>query len=187
MTTVVTRGIDQLLRLDCPLSDSEIDLTRHESSTVDGFEILNALEVLRDFFKSSAECLGRPMYKGEKEFDFIHDIKGAIEGYFLVGEDQKQSALLRRKNRSMVVLMLNPIVDRFQYKSHEDTLEQYDAIIDEAIQFVVEHDKDASPDDAFVVRRVIQKTMERKNRVQAAVDGILRLRRRKKKRKSKKK
>ena len=187
MTSAVARGIDQLLRLDCPLSNSEIDLNRHESSTVDGFEILNALEVLREFFKTSAEMLGKPMYKGEKEFDFIHDIKGAIEGYFLAGVDQKQSALLRRKNRSMVVLMLNPIVDKFQHCSHEETLEQYDAIIDESIQFINDHDKDASPDDAYVVRRVIQKTMERKNRVQAAVDGILRLRRRKKKRKSKKK
>ena len=187
MTTAVTRGIDQLLRLDCPLSDSEIDLKRHESSTVDAFEMINALEAMRTFFEDSADMIGKPMYRGERDFDFIHDIKKYVEAVFLVGEDDKQSALLRRKNRSMVVLMLNPLVDLFQHVSHEETLERYDEVVNKAIQQIVDNERDATPDDAFVVRSVIRKEVTRRNKIQAAVDGIMRLRRRKKKRKAKKK
>lgn len=187
MSLAVSRGIDQLLRLDFPLSESEIDTRRHASSTVDTFEMIDALETMRTLFRDTADMIGKPMYKGEREFDFIHDLKTYIEAVFLVGEDAKQSALLRRKNRSMVVLMLNPLVDQFHRSSHEEMLERYNDAIDEAVLRINENDRDASADDAFVVRRVIQKTVERKNRVQAAVDGILRLRRRKKKKTAKKK
>lgn len=187
MTQAVTRGIDRLLRLDYPQSKSEVDLRNHYGRLADSFEMIDALEYMRTFFEDSADMLGRPMYRGERTFDFIHDIKKYIEAIFLVGEDMKQSALLRRKNRSMVVLMLNPLVDLFQYKTHEETLELYDDIIDNCIQHIVESDIDATPDDAFVVRSVIQKEIARRNKTQATVDGIMRLRRRKKKRKAKKK
>ena len=187
MTTAVTRGIDRLLRLDFPPSDSEKDIEIHDQRTVDALEMIDALETTRTFFKDSHDMLGKPIYRGEREFDFIHDIKKYINAYFLVGEDAKQSALLRRKNRSMVVLLLNPVVDIFQHKTHEDTLEEYNNIIDGAIEIIVNNDITASADDAFVIRRVIQKEIEKRNHVQAAIDGIMRLRRRKKRRKKKKK
>ncbi len=187
MTTAVTRGIDRLLRLDFPVGNSEDDLNFHEGRTVDAFEMINALEIMRNFFKDSRDMLGKPIYRGEREFDFIHDIKEYINSYFLVGEDFKQTAHLRGKNRSMVVLLLNPIVDIFQHKSHEETLEEYDNIIDGAIESIINNNITATADDAFVARRVIQKEIEKRNRTQATVDGIMRLRRRKKKRKKKKK
>ena len=187
MTTVVTRGIDRLLRLDFPLGNSEKDLEFHEKRTVNALEMVDALEVMRNFFKDTRDMLGKPIYRGEREFDFIHDIKKYINAYFLVGEDTRQTAQRRAKNRSMIVLLLNPIVDLFQHKSHEETLNEYDNIIDEAIEIIVNNNVTATADDAFVIRRVIQKEIEKRNRVQAAVDGIMRLRRRKKRRKKKKK
>jgi len=187
MTTAVTRGIDRLLRLDFPLGNSEQQIEYHEKRTVNALEMVDALEVVRTFFKDSSDMVGKPIYKGEREFDFIHDIKEYINAYFLVGEDSNQSIRRRAKNRSMVVLLLNPIVDLFQHKFHEDVLNEYDNIIDEAIELIVNTNITASADDAFVIRRVIQKEIEKRNRVQATVDGIMRLRRRKKKRKKKKK
>ena len=85
------------------------------------------------------------------------------------------------------VLMLNPLVDLFQHVSHGETLERYDEVVNKAIQQIVDNERDATPDDAFVVRSVIRKEVTRRNKIQAAVDGIMRLRRRKKKRKAKKK
>ncbi len=187
MSLAVTRGIDQLLRLDFPQSNSEIDLKRHESSVVSAIDMIDALEIMRTLFRDTSSMLGKPMYKGEREFDFIHDLKTYIEAVFLVGEDAKQCALLRRKHRSMVVLMLNPLVEQFHRSTHEEMLERYNTAIDEAILHINNNERDASADDAFVVKRVIQKAVERKNRVQATVDGILRLRRRKKKKTAKKK
>jgi len=186
MTTAVTRGIDRLLRLDYPLGNSEKEIEYHEKRTVSALEMVDALEVMRTFFKDSRDMLGKPIYRGEREFDFVHDIKKYIDAFFLVGEDSDQSIQRRAKNRSMVVLLLNPIVDLFQYKSHEDMLNEYDNVIDEAIDNIVNTNITASADDAFVIRRVIQKEIEKRNRVQAAVDGIMRLRRRKKRRKKKK-
>lgn len=187
MTTAVTRGIDRLLRLDFPLGNSEKDLEFHEKRTVNAFEMVDALEVMRNFFKDTRDMLGKPIYRGERDFDFIHDIKEYITSYFLVGEDANQSIRRRAKNRSMVVLLLNPIVDIFQYKSHEETLNEYDNIINVTIDSIVNNNVTATADDAFVIRRVIQKEIEKRNRIQAAVDGIMRLRRRKKRRKKKKK
>jgi len=186
MSTAVTRGIDRLLRLDFPASTSEIELKRHDGRTVNALEMVEALKVMYRLFSDTSETIGKPMYRGESDFDFTDDIKRGINQYFLVGEDEKHSALRRRKNRTMVVLMLNPLVDLFHHHTHEDMLEQYTGVIDDAIQHIFDSDIEPTADDAFVVRAVITKEIAKRNRIQSAVDGIMRMRRRKKKRKSKK-
>ena len=187
MKNSVERGIDHLLRLDFPISNDELDVKRHTGRTVDALEMFDALEAMRDFFEETRGCIGKPMYKKEKEFDFIHDIKEDIKGYFLTGDDSKDSALRRRKYHSMVFLMLNPIVNLFHRDTHKEALERYNSVIDECIEYIKNNESNASAVDAFVVRRLIQKAIQRRNRVEAAVDGIMRLRNRKKRRKKKKK
>jgi len=190
MTTAVSRGIDWLLRLDYPSGTSELELKRHSGKTNDALEMIDALEILRVLFSDTRRCIsidGKPtaIYRGEKQFDFIHDLKQAIEGQFFAGDDQKSSALLRRKNRSMVVLMLNPIVDLFLRSTHEEALEACDQVIDKAIDRIINCEHDATPDDAFVVQHLIAREVARRNKIQATVDGIMRLRRRKRRRKKK--
>jgi hypothetical protein len=185
MATAVSRSINWLLRLDYTSDISEHGLKQHYGRTVDAFEMIDALEILRVLFEDTRRCVGAPMYRGEKEFDFIHDLKLAVNDHFLVGEDDKDSALRRRKNRSLVVLMLNPIIDQFQNSSHEEALESYNEVIDDAISQIFECDSNPSVDDALIVRRMIQKEVARRNRVQEAVDGIMRLRRRKRRKKKK--
>lgn len=184
MTTAVSRGINWLLRLDYPSDTSELGLKRHYGKTVDALEMIDALECLRIMFNDVRRVPG-PMYRGEKEFDFVHDIKLAVEAYYLVGRDDKDSALRRRKYRSMVHLMLNPLIDSFHSLSHEEAMEAYDEIINDAINEIIECDHDSAADDAYVVQHLIAKEVARRNRVQATVDGILRLRRRKRRRKNK--
>ena len=184
MTTAVSRGINWLLRLDYTSDTSELGLKRHYGKTVDALEIIDALEVLRTMFAETSRVEG-PMYRGETEFDFVHDLKQAVDAFYLVGEDAKDGALRRRKYRSLVTLLLYPIIDVFQNFSHEETLEAYDAVIDGAISAVKECDHDATGDDAFVVQHLMAKEVARRNRVQAIVDGIMRLRRRKRRRKNK--
>lgn len=184
MTTAVSRGINWLLRLDYPSDTSEVGLNRHYGKTVDALEMIDALECLRTMFNDVRRVQG-PMYRGEKEFDFVHDLKQSVEGYFLVGEDMKDGALRRRKYRSMVHLLLNPLIDSFHNLSHEEAMDAYDAVIDDAINQIIDCDHDSAADDAFVVQHLIAKEVARRNRVQATVDGILRLRRRKRRRKNK--
>ena len=184
MTTVVSRGINWLLRLDYASDTSELGLNRHYGKTVDALEILDALEVLRTMFDETRTVKG-PMYRGEKEFDFVYDLKQAVENHFLAGEDQKEGALRKRKYRSLVALLLNPIIDQFQTTSHEDALNAYDAAIDGAIEEVIGCEHNATADDAFVVQHVIANEVTRRNKIQASVDGIMRLRRRKRRRKNK--
>ncbi len=182
MTTAVSRGVNWLLRLDFPSDTSDLGLKRHFGKTVDALEIIDALEVVRTMFDETRTVEG-PIYRGEKEFDFIHDMKQAVEGYFLAGEDQKDGALRRRKYRSLVALLINPLIDEFQRLSHEEALNAYDDAIDSTITEIVECEQDATADDAFVVQHVIAREVARRNKVQAAVDGITRLRRRKRRRK----
>lgn len=185
MHNVVSRGIDRLLRLDYPTGNSEAELRFHAGRTVNALEMIDALEVLRSLFQDTREAIGKPIYRGEVEFDFIHDIKEAIRWYFLVGEDEKTGALNRRKYNSMVMLMLNPIVDHFNRYTHKEALGLCDEKIDEAIQTILDHDTDGDAVDAMIAQRLIQKEVQRRNRVATAVDGIMRLRRRKKTRKKK--
>lgn len=184
MTTVVSRGIDWLLRLDYPSGTSELEIKRHSGKTNDALEMIDSLEILRVLFSDIRRCI-HPIYKGEKEFDFIHDLKQAIEGQFFYGDDQKSSALLRRKNRSMVVLLLNPIVELFLRSTHEEALNGYDQVIDKAIERIIDCEHDATPDDAFVVQHLIAREVARRNKIQSVVDGIMCLRRRKRRRKKK--
>ena len=83
--------------------------------------------------------------------------------------------------------MLNPLVDLFQRSTHEEMLTQYNEAIDHAVAHINASKITATADDAFVVRHIIQKEVAKRNKIQASVDGIMRLRRRKKRRKSKKK
>ncbi len=184
MTTAVSRGIDWLLRLDYPSETSELELKLHSGKTVNAFEMIDALETLRILFNDTRRC-SSPIYRGEKEFDFIHDLKQAIEGQFFAGDDQKSSALLRRKHRSMVILLMNPIVDLFLRSTHEEALDSYDQVIDKAIDQITDSEHNATADDAFVVMHLIQREVARRNKIQASVDGIMRLRRRKRRRKKK--
>lgn len=182
MSNPVTRGIDRLLRLDYAIDRSEFGIRQHEGRTVDVLEMLDSLEVLREFFELTRDMVGKPMYRGEKEFDYIHDIKESIKGFYFAGDSEKQVALNKRKYNGLLVLLLNPIIDYFNRFSHEEALENYNSVIDDAIEHIKNSDITPSADDAFVVRALITKEVQRRNRVNTAVEGIMRLRRRKRSR-----
>ena len=198
MMQIVDRGIRWLLQLDYAPNINELELNRHYGKTVDAFEIIEALEVLRALFKETARpsdevarlgeisMIGSAMYRGEKDFDFIHDIKKSIKLMYLEGDTLKESALLNRKNRRLVTFLLNPIIDSFYDKTHEEALKLYDLVIDEVLDFIHEHETSVNEIDSMVVQKTITKVLERKNNVQHVVDGIMRLRRRKQRRLRKK-
>lgn len=172
------QGIDRLLRLDYPENTDEVSLKRHYGAHVDALEMIEAVEVLRFYFKDTEEMLGKAAYRGEKSFDFISELKEDIRSYYLEASSDKEGALRRRKYRTMVVLMLNPLISLFQNMSHADALNQYDEVLDRVIEYISTNEIETRKDDAFVVRHLIQKDIERHNRVTKVVDGILHLRRR---------
>lgn len=167
-------GVRRLLRLDHP-QQGETEKS-HAGRTADAFDILEALEVIRKFFEDTEDMMGKKFRKGDEGFDYVSEIKKDIEEFYLSGATEKEGALNRRKYRVLVNLLLDPIVDLFRDVPHEEALKLYDGVIDNTIRYVKNSDVVANADDAFVTRRLIQKEVQRRNRVTKTVDGIHALR-----------
>jgi len=185
MRKILRQGVNRLLKLDHPQKGEDVE--SHGKRTVDAYDMIESMEVLRKFFEDTKDMVGVAMRKGDKTFDYVDDIKEAVNEYYLRGASEKEGALNRRKYRALVMLLLEPMIDLFKDVSHEDALEMYDHVLDQTIRFIKNSDVVTSADDAFVQRRLIQKEVQRRNRVAKAVDGIMRLRKKAAKRKKKKK
>jgi len=171
---VLKTGVNRLLRLDHPQQGEAPE--QHAGRTVDAFDMIEAMEVMRKFFEDTEELSGVKMRRGDEDFDYRQDIKDAIKEYYLQGSSDKEGALNRRKYRALVMLLLEPMVDVFKGVPHEQALEMYNDVIDNVIQYIKTSDIVTHADDAFVQRRLIQKEVERRNQVSKAVDGIMALR-----------
>lgn len=182
---ILKTGVKRLLRLDHP-QKGETDES-HAKRTVDAFDMIEAMEVMRKFFEDTKDLVGTKMRKGDETFDYRKDVKDAIQEYYLKGSTEVEGALNRRKYRALVMLLLDPMVDMFKGVSHEEALKHYDQVIDNTIRYINNSDVVTSADDAFVQRRLIQKEVQKANQVRKAVKGIMALRNKSKKKKSKKK
>ena len=184
MRKILRQGVNRLLKLDHPQQGEDLD--RHASRTVDAYDMLESMEVLRKFFEETKDLVGVKMRRGDTTFDYVDDIKLALQSYYLKGATEKAGALSRRKYRALVMLLLDPIVDLFKKISHDDALAMYDNVIDQTIRFIKNSDIVTSADDAFVQRRLIAKEVQRRNRVAKAVVGIIKLRKKAKGKKKRK-
>lgn len=180
---VLKTGVNRLLRLDHPQRGE--DEERHAGRTVDAFDMLEAMEVMRKMFEDTKDLVGKKMRQGDTGFNYRADIKEAIREYYLSGSSEKEGALNRRKYRALVMLLLEPMVDLFKGVPHEEALKLYDGVIDDTIRFIKNSDVVTSADDAFVQRRMIQKEVQKANQVRKAVDGIMALRNKSKKKRKK--
>lgn len=179
---VLKTGVSRLLKMDHPQKGETEE--QHSKRAVDAYDLIEAVEVVRKFFEDTKDAVGVKMRHGDKDFDYLKEIRNMVDEYYLQGETDKEGALNRRKYRAMVQVLIQPMLDLFRGVSHEKALDVYDDVLDSVVRFVKNSDVVSSADDAFVQRRMIQKEVQRSNKVSRAVDGIMALRRGKK-RKSK--
>lgn len=179
---VVKTGVNRLLKMDHPQKGESDE--QHAKRSVDAYDIIEAMEVLRKFFGDTEDAVGMKARQGDKEFNYLKEIRDMVDEYYLRGDTEVKGALNRRKYRAMIQVLVNPMLDLFRFMTHEEALKNYNDVLDGVIQYVKNSDVVASADDAFVQRRLIQKEVQRSNKVARAVDGIMALRNKKRKKKS---
>lgn len=188
---VVKRGLEKMMRMDAPASDSKEDMEKHakDRRVVDSFDMIEALEVVRKMFDEAKKTYTQKVQtdrgevdtskghrRGEKTFDFLKDVKGAIESYYMAGRTEVEGTLKKRKYRALVMLVLNPLVNTFKDKSPEEVFNTYNDVIDNMIKFVKDSEIVPTADDAFVARKAVQREVRQAQNVKKAVDGIMKLR-----------
>lgn len=178
---VLKTGVTRLLKMDHP-QKGETD-EQHAKRSVDAFDIMEAIEVLRKFFEDTKDAVGTKMRRGDADFDYLREIRNMVNEYYLQGSTEKEGALQRRKYRAMVQVLIEPMLDLFKGVPHQKALDVYDSVLDSVIRYVKNSDVITHADDAFVQRRLIQKEVQRNNKVTRTVDGIMALRKGKNKRK----
>lgn len=169
--TIVADGIRKFIRLQAlpmPL-DSQIKWSADPS------DLIAALHTTKQCFADTHRMVDGQMYQNTP---YVHteDVKCAIEELLLVGEDDHESALLRRKNLSMYHLVIEPFVDMFATVDHATALPQVDALIDSVIHIITTTTEYGHVDDAIVAqhqvramvreradRRAAQKTARKRN------------------------
>jgi hypothetical protein len=132
------------------------DLPNHTKWIRDEFDLMEAVEVVRDYLKDTARMVGKPMYAGETTFDFCEDIRRAFEEVYLSCREQKDVIFQRKRNLVMYHLAIDPIIDDLGQYSHTDVLEAADQYFADVLSFIQTTDTDVYIDDALVMHEIVK-------------------------------
>lgn len=153
MTTpspAVLDSITQFLKLT-PLREDP----RHAKWIRDEFDLLEAISITRDCYHDTQRMIGKPMYVGDKDFDFTEDVKRAVEENLLNCRDPKEQMVHRKRNITMYHLVIEPIIDQLSKLQLPDVLATVDGYFDAVGTAVLTNPVDAHFDDAIVAREMI--------------------------------
>ena len=123
-------------------------------------DFLDALDTITIFTEATKNMVGLRKYQNRK-YNFMEEVKLDLEQMFLIGRDEKESALKRKKNAIMYHYVLVPAVDMMKGLSHEEALEKVGDIVAHAKQMIDTHTVKKSFEDAMVVRGVIKLEMNK--------------------------
>jgi hypothetical protein len=123
LSPAVHDGLRKFIRLTALASNPQ-----YTRRIRDEFDLLDALEVVRNYFHETKSMVGLKMYKAQP-FDVIEDVKRATEEHFLSGREAKDAALARGKNLTMYHLAIVPIIEMFKGVNHEVILKNIDNVL----------------------------------------------------------
>ena len=116
-----------------------------------------ALEQVSDNLQYTKPMVGKQMYRNQP-FNFVNDVKLAMEETLLIGEDARETAGLRRRNITMYHLVLEPVIDQLGTLSHAEAIETSAAFANQVYELALSVDVKSHFDDA-VVAKAIAKSM----------------------------
>ena len=146
----VLDNITQFLKLT-PLRDDP----RHERWIRDEYDLLDALSITKDCYTDTQRMMGKPMYVGDKIFDFTEDVKRGVEENLLNCRDPKDQMVHRKRNITMYHLVIEPIIDHLSSHAHQEVLDSVASYFEAASISVVTNPVEAHMDDAIVAREMI--------------------------------
>lgn len=151
----VTNGVKLLIQLSGLRSDPlQAKWVRDEE------DLRIALEQLADNLKYTKSMVGKAMYRNQSTFDFVEDVKRALEYTLLIGDNDKQTAGLRKRNLTMYHLVLEPIIDHLGTLSHEQAIENVDRYINAVYEYACTADINIHFEDALVAQVIIKNMVQ---------------------------
>lgn len=133
----------------------------HEVKYVqDELDLIEALEFVRQKFHETEHLIGKPMYKGQKAFDVVEDIRRDVEEFYLTGREPRDCAIARKKYGSMICLVIDPVLHFMNQFEHRTAIKRIDGVINEIISFIKNNDVVAHYDDAVVIKQIVRNLVQ---------------------------
>lgn len=162
-STHITEAINSFIKLT-PLRDDP----RHTKWVRDEFDLAEALEITRDYYHDTARMVGKPMYVGDRTFDFTEDVKRAVEEHLLGCRDQSQVLIQRKHNITMYHLVIEPIIDHIGTLTHQEALATIDQYTADTINALMSSTIDPHMDDAVVARELVNMAVRERDVIRKA-------------------
>lgn len=146
----VADGVRKFLRLQSlPLQEYQL------RQNADVFDLMEALTITSDNYAQTARMLGKQMHQ-TSAYDPGEDVKRELENFLLVGETDRETAHLRKKNLTMYHLILEPLVDSMSHHDHATAIQDIALVVQQLIRDVQTFDNYGTEDDALVARHQIK-------------------------------
>ena len=126
----------------------------------DEFDVADALTRLPAIVKHTARMMGKRMH-AKSDYDFVDDVRKDIQEHLLVGEDDRRTALNKKKHLNMYYLTVEPAIHLLQQcDSHSSAIEEVDNIVEQLTNIVMNHTIHTTYDDALVAQKQVQLIIE---------------------------
>lgn len=165
LTPTITNGVKLFVQLTALRSDPlEAKWVRDED------DLRIALSQIADEMKYTKSMLGKKMYKTRdaEGFDFVDDVKRAIEETLLVGEDERDTRLMRKKNLTMYHLVLEPVIEWIGTLSHADAIQFAREYTDAVYEHVATVNVNTHFDDAVVAKSIVKSMVKEREEARKA-------------------
>lgn len=144
---------------------SKMTALRHDKREIkyvqDELDLIEALEFVRQKFHETAHLNNKPLYKNQKTFDFIGDIKREIEEYYnITGGDFHNRIVAYKKYGAMLCLVIDPVLNFMSQFEHHIAVEKIDDVIGEVISYIKNNEITTHYDDAIVIKQIVRKMIQ---------------------------
>ena len=160
---IVADGIRKFVRLQALPIKTESQI----KWSADPTDLIEALLTTKQCFADTERMVAGQMYQ-TSQYSHTEDVKYAMEEILLIGEDEHESALLRRKNLSMYHLVVEPVIDMFASVDHYGSLAQVNDIIDMIIKIISSSNDYGHADDAIVAQHQIRSMVKQRSEARLA-------------------
>lgn len=139
----------------------ELENVHSSKYVADMFDLFDAVDITNICIANTINMIGSNMHQGV-QYDPIEDIKLEVEENLLIGRDETETALIRRKNLGLYHMIIEPVLNHMKELPHADII-QYGVQLVSDIKFVaLNNDFYGTSDDAIVAKQIISQMIKQR-------------------------
>lgn len=149
----VREGVRKFIRLTGLIHDPS-ELVWMKWFTDEG-DAKAALESVATAMKATHTMVGKRKYQGQ-DFDAVREVTKDLNVFLTLGMDDSESALLRKRNLPLLLLVVEPTIQLFKKFSHTEMIELADEITQGVASLIDTSDAYGTYDDALVAQHQVK-------------------------------